>query len=64
MKKSVVGVIAFSILLTGVNAFDLGDVTKGLEKTLEAGRKAGVVKSPDDIVKDNINDKKNIHRSV
>lgn len=60
MKKSVVGVIAFSILLTGVNAFDLGDITKGLEKGKEVAKKAGVVKSPDDIVKDNINDKKNI----
>ncbi|BDB64002.1 hypothetical protein T36_0449 [Helicobacter cinaedi] len=60
MKKSVVGVIALSVLLTGVSAFDLGDVTKGLGKTLEAGKKVGVVKSPDDIVKDNINDKKNV----
>ncbi len=60
MKKSVVGVIAFSILLTGVNAFDLGDITKGLEKGKEVAKKAGVIKSPDDIVKDNINDKKNI----
>ncbi|WP_334083582.1 hypothetical protein [Helicobacter typhlonius] len=60
MKKSVVGVIALSVLLTGVSAFDLGGVTKGLGKTLEAGKKVGVVKSPDDIVKDNVNDKKNI----
>ena len=62
MKKSVVGVIVFSILFTGVNAFDLGDVTKGLEKTLEAGRDAGVVKGgkPIDIMTDNVNDKKNI----
>ena len=39
MKKSVVGVIALSVLLTGVSAFDLGGVTKGLGNTLEAGKK-------------------------
>lgn len=60
MKKIIAISAIAGICAIGANALDLNSITKGLQKGVEAGEKAGVVKTPEGIYKANTKNEENI----
>lgn len=64
MKKIIAISAIAGICAIGANALDLNSITKGLQKGVEAGEKAGVVKTPEGIYKANTTNKDNIEACI